>query len=56
MTFNHLLAICARTNDEQRAGELIDRMVASGVVPDEFTLDAVRTRRSMRSLLKRAFS
>ena len=55
MTFNVLLAICARTNDQDRAGELIDRMKAAGVEPDDFTLEAVKQRKSMRSLLKRTF-
>jgi hypothetical protein len=31
------------------------RMAAAGVAPDDFTLEAVRPRRSMRSLLKRNF-
>jgi hypothetical protein len=31
------------------------RMLAAGVQPDDFTLEAVRPRRSMRSLLKRNF-
>ena len=50
-----LLAVCARTNDEARAAELVARMEAAGVVPDDFTLEAVRQKRSMRSMLKRTF-
>ena len=31
------------------------RMATAGVQPDDYTLEAVRPRRSMRSLLKRTF-
>ena len=34
----------------------MSRMQLAGVQPDEFTLEAVRPRRSMRSLLKRNFN
>ena len=55
VTFNVLLAICARTNDEQRAADIIERMAQAGVEPDDFTFDAVIKKRYMRSLLKRTF-
>ena len=33
----------------------MQRMLLAGVRPDDFTLEAVRPRRAMRSLLKRTF-
>ena len=55
VTFNALLEACTRHNDEERAGEIMQRMLLAGVRPDDFTLEAVRPRRAMRSLLKRTF-
>lgn len=55
LTFNALLETCSRTNDETRGTELIQRMVSAGVEPDEFTLDAVQKRKSLRSLLRKMF-
>jgi pentatricopeptide repeat protein len=55
VTFNALLDVCARTNDEARAAEIIDRMEAAGVQPDDFTVEAVKQKRSIRSMLKRKF-
>ncbi|KAL4458576.1 hypothetical protein ABPG75_013441 [Micractinium tetrahymenae] len=56
VTFNVLLETCTKHNDEERAAEIMGRMLVAGVEPDEFTLEAVRPRRSMRSLLKRNFN
>ena len=53
--FNALLEVCARTNDEERAGEVISRMEGAGVVPNEQTYEAVAKRRSLRSMLRRTF-
>lgn len=53
--FNALLEVCARTNDEERAAEIIARMEGAGVPPNEQTYEAVAKRRSLRSLLKRTF-
>jgi pentatricopeptide repeat protein len=55
VTFNALLECCTKHNDGERAAEIMGRMLVAGVVPDDFTLEAVRPRRSMRSLLKRNF-
>lgn len=55
VTFNTLLEVCSRTRDEARGAEIIERMEVAGVRPNEFTLDAVRQRKSLRSLLKRTF-
>ncbi len=56
VTFNALLECCTKHNDEERAGEIMGRMLVAGVEPDEYTLEAVRPRRAMRSLLKRNFN
>ncbi len=53
--FNALLEVCARTNDEERAGEILSRMEAAGVLPNEQTYEALSKRKSLRSMLKRTF-
>lgn len=53
--FNALLEVCARTNDEQRADEILARMEAAGIQPNEQTYEAVAKRKSLRSMLKRTF-
>ena len=53
--YNAALAGAARTRDVERAGAIIQQMQAAGVQPDVGTLEAVRQRRAMRSLLKKAF-
>ncbi|KAG7669851.1 hypothetical protein Ndes2526B_g06209 [Nannochloris sp. 'desiccata'] len=55
LTYNALLDICSRTNDITRGSEIITRMVAAGIEPDDFTLEAVRQRKSLRSLIKKTF-
>lgn len=56
VTFNALLEVCSRTNDQTRAEEIVAKMLQAGVEPDDFTLEAVRQRKSIRSLLKRTFA
>lgn len=53
--YNSLLDICARTKDDERGYEVIERMHRSAVETDARTLDAVRNRKSLRSHLKRVF-
>ncbi|KAG1672292.1 hypothetical protein FOA52_004307 [Chlamydomonas sp. UWO 241] len=53
--YNVLLEVCARTNDLDRGQDVIDRMVADEVLPDEFSLEAVAKRRVLRSYLKKNF-
>lgn len=36
--------------------QIIERMERAGVLPDEFTVDAVKNRRSLRTHLKRTFN
>lgn len=54
-TYNALLEVAARTNDEARGYEIIYRMRDVGVLPDEFTVEAVRQRKSLRSMLRKTF-
>lgn len=54
-TYNALLEVAARTNDEARGYEIIYRMRDLGVYPDEFTIEAVRQRKSLRTMLKKTF-
>ncbi|KAK9811318.1 hypothetical protein WJX72_001693 [[Myrmecia] bisecta] len=56
VVYNALLEICAKTKDEDRGREVISRMEASGVQPDEFTLEAIKNRKALRSHLKRTFN
>ena len=51
--FNALLEVCSRTNDEVRGAEIIQRMASAGIEPDDFTVEAVRQRKSLRSMLKK---
>lgn len=55
-SYNVLLEVCARTNDLDRGQDVIDRMAADDVIPDEFTLETVQKRRVLRSYLKKTFS
>ncbi|CAG9466969.1 unnamed protein product [Pedinophyceae sp. YPF-701] len=52
-SYNALLSVCCRVNDVERAQQLVERMELLGIQADGFTWDAVKSRRSMRSLLKR---
>ncbi len=56
MIYNVLLGICARTNDEERGYEIINRMNAAGVAPDAGTTEAVKNRKSLRSYLKKSYN
>ena len=53
LTFNTLLEVCSKTNDEERGVEIIDRMQDAGVVPNDMSFEAVRQRKSLRSMLKK---
>ena len=55
LTYNALLEVCSKTNDEPRGAEIITRMAAAKIEPDDFTIEAVRQRKSLRSLLKKTF-
>lgn len=51
--YNCLLDICARTNDQERGYDIIDRMSRARIVPNKYTLKAVKDRKALRSYLKR---
>ncbi|GIL55601.1 hypothetical protein Vafri_11147 [Volvox africanus] len=55
VSFNVLLEICCRTSDIERGQDIIDRMAADGVEPDEFTEEVVARRRVLRSYLRKTF-
>jgi len=53
--FNAALGAAARTRDLDRGGAIIAQMAGAGVEPDAGTVEAVRQRKALRSLLKKAF-
>jgi pentatricopeptide repeat protein len=53
LTFNTLLEVCSKTNDEDRGVEIIDRMDDQGVVPNDGSFEAVKNRKSLRGRLKK---
>ena len=53
LTFNTLLEVCSKTNDEERGMEIIDRMDDQGVVPNDGSFEAVKNRKSLRGRLKK---
>ena len=53
--FNAALGAAARTRDLERGAAIIAQMEGAGVEPDAGTVEAVRQRRALRSLLKKAF-
>eukprot|EP00468_Gymnochlora_sp_CCMP2014_P002717 CAMPEP_0167747674 /NCGR_PEP_ID=MMETSP0110_2-20121227/4413_1 /TAXON_ID=629695 /ORGANISM="Gymnochlora sp., Strain CCMP2014" /LENGTH=213 /DNA_ID=CAMNT_0007632603 /DNA_START=88 /DNA_END=729 /DNA_ORIENTATION=+ len=56
MTYNGLLTICARTKDFERAYELIDRMDAAGLEPDDGTFKIVHEKKALRAYFRKVFS
>ncbi|KAF6259298.1 hypothetical protein COO60DRAFT_1514203 [Scenedesmus sp. NREL 46B-D3] len=54
-SYNALLEICSKSNDSDRALDVIDRMVNDGVEPDEFTYEVVSRKRTWRSYLRKQF-
>lgn len=53
LTFNTLLEICSKTNDEDRGIEIIDKMQDGGIQPNDLSFEAVKQRKSLRSMLKK---
>ena len=53
--YNALLEICVRSNDLQRAEDLLDRMASSELQPDEESERVMQGKRAFRSLLRRTF-
>jgi pentatricopeptide repeat protein len=55
VTFNALLDVCVRTKDVDRGLDVLDRMEAEGVEPDDLTPGIVQNRRVLRSYLRKKF-
>lgn len=54
--YNVLLEICVRTKDEERGSELITRMLAAKIEPNDKTFKTVQSRRVLRSALRRSLN
>jgi pentatricopeptide repeat protein len=54
-SYNALLEICYKSNDSDRALDVIDRMANDEVEPDEFTYEIVSRKRTWRSYLRKQF-
>lgn len=55
-TFNVLLEACAKTNDLERGMEILERMADADVVPDSWTGEAVKQRKTLRSHMRKVFN
>ena len=55
VSYNVLLEVCLRTNDMQRGMDVMDRMVADDVEPDEMTEEVVARKRVLRSYFRKVF-
>lgn len=54
-SYNALLEICYRTNDSDRALDVLDRMADDDVEPDETTYEIVARKRAWRSYMRKIF-
>lgn len=52
-SYNALLEICYKSNDSDRALDVIDRMAADGVEPDDITWDLAARKRTWRSYMRK---
>lgn len=55
MSYNALLEVCARSNDSDRALDVLDRMADDGVEPDEVTFSITSKKRAWRSYMTKLF-
>jgi pentatricopeptide repeat protein len=53
VAYNALLEVCVRTEDADRAMDVIDRMAEDGVDPDEMTVGIVARKRNLRAYLRK---
>jgi pentatricopeptide repeat protein len=53
VSFNALLEVCVRTEDTDRALDVIDRMADDGVDPDEMTIAVCSRKRQLRAYLRK---
>lgn len=52
-SYNALLEICYKSNDSDRALDVIDRMADDGVEPDDITWDLAAKKRQWRSYMRK---
>lgn len=52
-SYNALLEICYKSNDSDRALDVIDRMADDGVEPDDITWDLTARKRTWRSYMRK---
>jgi pentatricopeptide repeat protein len=52
-SYNALLEICYKSNDSDRALDVIDRMADDGVEPDDITWDLTAKKRQWRSYMRK---
>lgn len=52
-SYNALLEICYKSNDSDRALDVIDRMADDGVEPDDITWDLAAKKRTWRSYMRK---
>jgi pentatricopeptide repeat protein len=55
-SYNALLEICSRSDDSDRALDIIDRMADDEVDPDELTWDIAGRKRTWKSYLRKKFT
>jgi pentatricopeptide repeat protein len=55
VSFNALLEICAKSNDSDRALDVLDRMAGDSVEPNDFTWQLVAKKRTWRSYMAKLF-
>jgi pentatricopeptide repeat protein len=56
VAYNALLEICLKSDDTDRALDVIDRMADDGVEPDEMTVAVVAKKRNLRAYLRKRFA
>lgn len=52
-SYNALLEICHKSNDADRALDVIDRMADDGVEPDDVTWELAAKKRVLRSYMRK---
>mmetsp|Transcript_16051 Transcript_16051/g.44756 ORF Transcript_16051/g.44756 Transcript_16051/m.44756 type:complete len:234 (+) Transcript_16051:191-892(+) len=53
--YNAMLEICARMNDVERGIEIMDRMLLEGIEANEFSLQVLSRRKTLRSHCRKVF-
>lgn len=55
VSYNALLEICYKSNDDDRALDVMDRMSDDEVEPDEILLNTVSKKRTWRTYLRKLY-